>query len=35
MKKEITFLVESNSSGKTNDIKPLLSGNTEILEAEV
>jgi len=35
MKKEISFLVESNSTRKLNDMKPLLFGNTEILEAEV
>ena len=35
MKKEISYLVESNSNNRPNDLQPLLSGNTESLEAEV
>jgi len=34
MKKEISYLVESNSNNRPNDLQPLLSGNTESLEAE-
>lgn len=35
MKKEVTFLIDTNSAGRSSEFQPLIIGNTETIEIEV